>query len=349
MRIPVHLLVIPWAFLCPALAAPQVPAQQQRESKPISVNVEVVHLEVTVTDAKGNFRRDLKRENFRLLDEGAEQAITHFASVDSPAKILILVETGPAVYLIHRQHLIAAHMLLEGLAADDEVALATYDETIRLAVPFTQNKRAVQESLSRMEYILGRGDLNLYDNVAAALDWLAGAPGKKALVLLSTGLDNAPPSHWDALLARLGSSEVAIYSVGLGGELRDPDRRKKNKPAPLQDNVAQSFARSTKVLEALAQITGGRAFFPRKAEEFPAIYRQIATALRHQYSLGFEPQMRDGKFHRMFVQLLDEQGRVLGPFYAELGSQEKQVKGGLFPKRVLYRLYFRRGYVAPGG
>src|SRR5437879_6603057 len=107
-------------FLCfPAHSAAQNllqnPAPEPpQESKPqppyrMAVHVDLVNVEVTVTDARGNFVGDLARENFRVLDEGVPQPLTHFASVEAAAQVLVLVETGPAVYLIHQQHLLAAY------------------------------------------------------------------------------------------------------------------------------------------------------------------------------------------------------------------------------------------------
>lgn len=326
---------------------PPSSAAQEPESK-ISVRADLVNLDVTVTDARGNYVRNLKRESFRVLDEGQPQPITNFTPVEAPAQVLLLVETGPAVYLIHRQHLAAAHMLLNGLAADDSVALATYDSEARLLQPFTLDKRGLQGAIPSLRYSMGRSELNLFGSLAAALDWLAATPGKKSLVLLTTGLDDGPPSRWETLLEKLRSSEAAIYPVALGGELRDPPD--KNKPAgPDALRVAESFARADQMLKEMAQVTGGQAFFPRRPADFESTYKQIATILRHTYRLGFPPPARDGKFHRVLVQLLDDKGQVLGPFYADLepAPDQKPRAKGLLPKSIKYRLFFRRGYLAP--
>jgi len=332
-------------FACPTfllshallgLAAQAQPPPQKPELVPdaafrVTARVELVNLEVTVADGSGNFVRDLKRENFRILDEGAEQPITHFAPVEAPAQVLLLVETSPAVYLIHRQHLEAAYALLNGLAPDDRVALATYDRAARVALNFTQDKRALERALVGLRYNLGMAQLNLFDAISAALDWLAPVPGKRAIVLLSTGLDSAGRG-WDSLTSKLRSSEVVLYPVALGGDLRDFEGKKKGKAAPDSPQAASlSFAEANRVLEALAQLTGGRAYFPRDGRDFPEIYARIASTLRHQYSLGFPPPARDARVHKIEVQLLDARGRLLAP------------AGG----RAAYRIAARQGYLAP--
>jgi VWFA-related protein len=329
---------LPRFVLVLAALATVAPARPQ-----ISTRVELVNVDVTVIDARGNFVRGLKRENFRILDNGAEQPITHFASIDAPATVLVLVETSPAVFMLHRQHLDAAYALLGGLAPEDQAALATYDESARLLLPFSADKRALQRAIGNLRYNLGRGDLRFYDALVAALGWLEPIPGKKALVLLTTGLDTSG-RPWQEIAERFRASEVTVYGVALGGELRDF----RGPPEAQQ----LSFEESDCVLREIGEITGGRVFFPRKTEELPDIYRTIASTLRHRYSLGFAPPARDAKFHRIFVQLRDDRGRLLGPFYPELEAAATNESGtnrapSSDKTRVKYRIHARRGYVAP--
>lgn len=340
----------PSAFLAllVLLLSPGVQSQQPEPQQRITARVELVNVDVTVTDAKGNFVRGLKQENFRILDEGTEQRITNFAPVEAPAAVLVLVETSPAVYLIHQQHLTSAYALLDGLAADDLVALAGYDQSPRLLLPFSADKRALQAALGGLRYNLGSGELRLYDAVTAATEWLRSLPGKKALVLLSTGLDTSGKAQWDALAEKLRAGDVTLYPIALGGELRDFRGTPDAPVAPASQQL--SFEEASRVLREMAETTGGQAFFPRSAGEFPGIYKQIATTLRHRYSLSFVPQARDGRYHRIWVQLVDDRGRVLGPWPAENAAspaKNRSARGGLSPKRVRYRLYTRRGYLAP--
>jgi VWFA-related protein len=273
------------ALVCPAARGPapcQAPAagqnaeSQPQRPHPIAVRVDLVNVEVTVTDAQGKFVAGLARENFRVRDEGVERPITHFSSAEAPAQVLVLVETGPAVYLIHRQHLEAAYALLEGLAADDLVALGTYDSVARLALNFTQDKGALAAAMDGLRYNLGMAQLNLLEALGAALDWLAPLPGRKAIVLLSTGLDSSGPGRWEELAQKLRASEVVILPVALGGELREPSRsrvRRKagsvSRAAPANKDAGPSFAQADRALEAIAQATGGRAYFPRDAPRLP--------------------------------------------------------------------------------
>lgn len=289
---------------------------------------DLVSLEVTVTDRRGEFVAGLARENFRVLDEGAPQAITHFSAVEAPARIQLIVETSPAVYLVHRQHLVASGALLAGLAPDDQVALAAYDERLHPLLGFSADRRALAGALAGLRYNLGTTVLNLSGSLGAAIGQLDALPGRRAVVLLSTGLDTGPPELREALWQRLRASEAVIYTIALGGDLREHRQPARNESASAP--AALSFEEADRLLRRLAEETGGQVFFPKRAEEFEAIYRRVASALRHQYSIGFAPAAKDGTFRRVEVQVVDDHGRVLAP-----------------GRRARYRIHHRAGYVAP--
>ena len=298
--------------------------------QPLRVNTEIVQLNVSVLAAGGDFVSGLKRKNFRVLDGGVEQPLVFFAPTDAPAQILVMVETGPAVYLIQNQHIAAAYALLQGLAPDDQVSLVTYDQAPRAVLAFTPDKNALLSALGQIQFSVGMGDLNFYDSISTVLDWIAPVNGKKALVLLTTGIDSSSPGRWEALVRKLRASDVVIFPVALGGWLRRPPEKKKN--APAQPTAAtQIFANADQALLSLAAMTGGRAFFPDSAKDFVPAYHQIAAALRHQYLLGIAPE-HDGKIHPLTVQVLDSNGQ---PFVTD-------------GKKAAYRIFSREGYLAPG-
>lgn len=301
---------------------------------------------MSVTDAKGNFIAGLSREQFHVYDEGAEQPITNFDSIDTPAQILLLVETSPAVYLIHREHLEAAYQLLAGLARDDQIALDTYDDSLHPLLPFSTEKAGVAAALGEVRYALGTARLNLYQSLTRALDELAVMSGKRAVVLLSTGLDEsqneaagensssgAENKEWEKLVAHLRAAGVVVYPVALGGELRHAGRGDSRRAGPggAKAQVSAGFERADRALREMAQLSGGLVFFPRDASDFNTIYRRISEALRHEYSLGFIPPNRDARYHHLEVRVFDSRGRQIAPGEGRSG----------------YQLRARPGYVAP--
>ncbi|MFZ0883587.1 MAG: VWA domain-containing protein [Candidatus Acidiferrales bacterium] len=300
------------------------------EQQPLRVATDTVKINVSVMGNSGDFIAGLEQKNFRVLDNGTEQPITFFAPTDAPAQILVMVETSPAVYLIQDEHITAASALVQGLAAEDQVALVTYAQEPHAVLAFTADKTALTAALGQLQYTLGMGQLNFFDSVSTVLDWIAPLPGKKALVLLTTGLDSSPPARWDALVQKLRAQDVVIFPVALGGSIRRPLDKRKKLSAPANES-ALSFQDADRALFALADMTGGNAFFPMTPKDFFPVYHEIAAALRHQYLLGIAPA-HDGKFHPLSVQVLDDTG-------------QPAPKEG---KNSVYRVFARQGYSAPG-
>lgn len=330
-------------LLAPAILLCSVPAclQAQEPAQPVQAGIqattEIVKIDVSVLDHHGNFLSGLAKQQFRVLDDNLEQPIVFFTPVEAPAQVLVLLETSPAVYMISAGHLSAAYALLEGLAPDDQIALVSYAQEPRALLAFTQDKSAFAAALGNIQYMLGMGNLNFFDSISTVIDWLAPVNGKKAVVLLTTGLDSSPPERWDALIEKLRSSDVVLFPVALGGTLRQPAPKKKkaSKPEPKEDERSEppnplSFAKANGDLVALAKITGGHAYFPESPADFVRIYSQIAAALRHQYLVGIAPQ-HDGKFHSLTVQVLNDETH----------------SGGASGRNSEYQVFAREGYLAP--
>ncbi len=330
------------AAVYPARGGAQTAAQAPIENQPLAVRTDLVRLDVSVLDKHGKFVGGLTKDNFRVLDNGVEQPIALFAPVEAPAHVLVMIETSPAVYLIHDEHLAAAYALTQGLDPADQVALVTYSDKPRETLGFTTSKSALLSALNSLQFMIGMGQLNFYDSLSAVLGSFPPSEGKSAVVLLTTGIDSSPASRWQPLVRRLRSTDVVIFSVALGGVLRDDKnsnakRQSHMKEPPLASAQAADslghltgFARANRALELLARITGGRAYFPQSDDNFAAVYREIAAALRHQYVLGIVPA-RDGKFHPLTVEILLDG--------ADRGKRQ--------PRKSRYRVFSREGYIAP--
>jgi len=329
---------LPLLILALACIGPSnvVCAQEQPPPSPqaLTVATQLVFIDASVLDHQGNFVAGLTDRNFRILDNGAESRIVKFTPVEAPAQVLVMLETSPAVYLIHDQHLIAAYALVDGLAADDQVSLVSYDQEPHEVLKFTTDKSALLSALNGVQFTIGMGYLNFYDSISRTLDSLSPAGGKRALVILGTGLDSSPPGHWDELVRKLRGGDVVIFCVALGGVLRGsaaPPPKKSKKTAPPESGADQSFMKADSALRSLATITGGRTYFPQSDKDFVPIYHEIASALRHQYVIGVNPA-QDGQFHTLTVEPLDANGQPMNP------------PG----KKPAVRVFAREGYLAPG-
>src|SRR5216683_3663195 len=202
-------------------------AQPQHPAPPIRVTVNRVNVGVTVTDSTGHFVSGLRREDFHVFDNGVEQPITDFLPIEEPAQLVLLIESGPAVYFFGQGHFRAADTLLTSISPADRVAVAAYSNAPQLILGFTPDKAAARFALQNLNFNLGFAELNLSASVAATLDWLAPLAGKKTIVLLSTGVDTSPPENWQIVQQKLQTSDVRILAVSLSGDFRKPLKGKK--------------------------------------------------------------------------------------------------------------------------
>jgi Ca-activated chloride channel homolog len=275
------------------------------QGPPLRVNVNRVNVGVTVSDEHGRFVHDLSPADFRIFDNGVEQPVADFLSVDQPAQILLLIEGGPSVLFFAKSHVLAADRMVASLAADDRVAIATYTKGPEGVMDFTTDKVEARRALGGISFAQGFGELNLFASVAASVDALARYPGKKAIVLLSTGVDTSPDVNWNALLEKLQTSDVGIIAVSLSADMRKPVRKRKLTAKERADRaqLEAGFAEGDRSLRELGKATGGRVYFVSGEKEFAATYAEIADRLRHEYSLAFVPPLLDGKVHSLRVEV----------------------------------------------
>jgi Ca-activated chloride channel homolog len=302
------------------LATPALPQQQTA----IQVDVNRVNVGVIVTDAKGNFVEGLQANDFQIFDTGAAQPITDFAPVDAPAQVLLLLEAGPAVYMLSDSHLFVASALLSGLSPGDRAAIVVYNNAPSTVMNYTTDKGTVQAALSTIQFALGFGDLNLGQSLSTVLDWLTRVPGKKSIVLVSSGVDTSPPNIIQPLVARLQTGDVRIFCVSMNGPLRNPQKGTKQQ----RHQTEQAFSQADAWLQTLAQASGGRAYFPLNAKAFQETYGQIAQLVRHEYSLAFAPPQPDGAIHQINVKVVP-------------------TTSGPNNNPAIFRIDHRQAYVAP--
>jgi VWFA-related protein len=314
------------ALLC-IIAAARAQETPPAQDQSIHVSVDRVNVGVIVTDSAGNFVEGLRREDFHLFDNTVEQAISDFTAIEEPAQVLLLIEAGPAVYLLEGGHLQAARSLLDGLSMGDHVAIVKYAESPTALLDFTTDKRAPLAAIGQLRFNLGFGALNLSASISKVLDWLGNAKGKKTIVLLSTGVDTSPMNETVLVLQQLKTSDVRLLAVSLLGGLQNPQPGgKKKSPAVNPGPSTVEFERANQLLKHMAESTGSRAYFPTSEKEFHSAYAEIAQLVRHEYSLAFAPPTRDGTVH--FIQV-------------RVGTPQAPV-----PLAAPYRIDHRQAYLA---
>jgi Ca-activated chloride channel family protein len=325
-------------ILCAPAALPARAQEPPADTYALRVDVRLVNVDVAVTDTGGHFVDHLTRDNFELYENGVRQDITHFAPTRAPVRVVLLVEMSPAVFLIKRDHLLAAYALLRALRPEDEVALVSYARDTRSLVPFTRDKSLVEERLNLLGgFGLGMAEMNLLDAVGDTLDWLTPVPHRTAILVIGTGLDSGSKTSWQDLQQRLGASQVTVFTLATGFLLRGEPEEGKNHRAAARatQDLEAVFADANARLRALAEASAGEAYFPESARELSAIYEAIGERLRNLYSLGYDPTntARDGSYRQISVRLVDEHGLEL----------TRDAEG----RPASLRVFARPGYFAP--
>ncbi|HEU5411318.1 MAG TPA: VWA domain-containing protein [Candidatus Acidoferrales bacterium] len=325
--------IIPLLLLMglPTLALCQQTGQLPRSDQVMRFSVGEVNVNVMVTDSHGHFVSGLRRSDFRVFDNGVEQPITSFSPNEEPSHVLVLIESGAEDYLlakVGRSLFADAAEFVKGIYSFDRVAIATYSDRAYLVWDFASNGPSVQVALKQLNTGLlhgasGSSGLVLSSSLAAALYWLRNVQGKKAVVLVSTGLDTSSPQERQFIENELSTSDIPVLAVSAFGDFRRlPPRRKLSADArEEQAFVKEGMVESDEWLRRLATASAGHAYFPSNTKEFQDAYARITQLIRGEYGIGFAPSLLDGKTHSITV-------RVKHPWYRS------------------YRLDNRRGYIA---
>lgn len=318
---------------------PKIPSKLSQRSKDeagadvsFKADTSVVNVDVAVLDNHGNPIPKIPRGNFRILEDNVPQTITQYATVQAPLTVAVVVEFSNRFQSTWSrgwfETLQAVYGFAQTLQKDDYIAIIAYDLRTEILCDFTNDKSKIGEAMQRLR-VPGFSESNMFDALGDTADRMSKIEGRKAILLITSGIDTFSKLTYDKARKSLQESAVPVYSIGILQLARQQaEARGANTIDFLQgDNELRTFARET----------GGQAFFPRFQGEMPNVFQQINQSLRNQYSLGYSPtnQARDGKFRKITVQLVNpatnEPLRV---------SDEKG-------KPIKYTIIAKAGYTAP--
>lgn len=312
----------------------QAPQSQTSPGFSIAVTVPVVSVDVVVTDNNGNYLKDLKKENFRISEDGTVQTITNFGASEAPITIVLLLEFSQLGYEVFSYNAVnwAAGFLGE-LKPNDWVALETFNMRSNVEVDFTHNRDEIMQGLSTL-YFPPFHESNLFDAVADVLDRIKDVKGKKAVLVLASGMDTFSRLTLDKVMQRIRETDATIFTVGVGEQLFIWAEATAGMGGGFGQQL--NYLQAENQLKTFAAMTGGRSWLPRFDGEIPGIMQDVATSLRNQYSMAYSPTNAtlDGKYRKIKVELLAPDG---GPLTV-LDQKGKKVK---------FQVYARQGYTAP--
>ena len=247
----------------------QPPGQERPYT--IRTTARLVLLDVSVKDASGGLAGGLSKENFEVRENGKPQQITQFAHADMPVTVGLVVDESGSMQHKQPDVITAALVFIGASNPQDEIFVINFNEKARRGLPdiqlFSDNLSQLRDALWRG---VPQGRTALYDAVEMALHQLDfGRRDKKTLIVISDGGDNVSATSLQQLTREVLETVATIYTIGIYDE-DDPDKN----PA---------------VLNRIAHISGGGAYFPKKLDEIAPICREIAKDIRSRYTIGYVP------------------------------------------------------------
>jgi Ca-activated chloride channel family protein len=260
--------------------------------KPIIGHTDLVTVTVTVTDMYGRFVTGLGKNAFTVLDDKANQDILFFSDEDAPVSLGVVFDvsgsmSGDKISKARE----ALSRFIDTSHNRDEYFLIGFNQRAQLLLNRTRDSDALLEKLT---FVQTKGNTALYDATYLGVERVTrGSHPKRAILLISDGQDNSSRYTFSEVKRMLKESDVIIYAVGIvggGGSELDMQGRA--------------------ILEELAGVSGGKAFFPSTSAEMNDTFERIALELRTQYSISYKPSnfTNDGKWHKIKVKVQPPRG-----------------------------------------
>jgi Ca-activated chloride channel family protein len=256
--------------------------------------VELVSLNVSVTDGSGKYITDLDQPDFEVFEDGARQNITFFSRKQQPIALAVLLDTSNSMEDKMATAQEAAVGFARRLQPDDVAEVIDFSSQVRIIQGFTNNAAELEKAIRSTR---ADGSTALYNAIYISLKELKKVKARtedeirrQAIVVLSDGDDTSSLLPYEEVLDLAKRSETAIYTIGLREQ---------------RETARASFKEAEYVLKQLAQETGGRSFFPTTVNELPKIYEQISQELSTLYSVAYSSRnpSRNGAWRRIVVRL----------------------------------------------
>jgi len=256
--------------------------------------VELVSLNVTVTDNTGRLITGLNQEDFQVFEDGAKQDITFFTRSQLPIALALLLDTSASMDTKLGTAQEAAIGFAKRLRTQDLASVIDFDSRVVILQPFTNDGAALEKAIRETS---AGGSTSLYNAAYIALNEMKKLRARsveeirrQAIVVLSDGEDTSSLLPFEEVLELAKRSVTGIYAIGLRAK---------------EPRVMSTFNEADFVLKSLSQETGGRAFFPQSVGELDAIYSQIGDELASQYTVGYTSKnpRRNGAWRRIVLRI----------------------------------------------
>jgi VWFA-related protein len=307
---------------------PQKPGDKKdQEGFKIGVEVNLVTVPVTVRNPGGGFIKALPQSAFRILEDGQEQEILTFSQEDVPTRIALVLDISGSVRLEWGSIKHATKKFVENLKPEDKFSLITFNEETRLKMDWGSKPDRLDPVLTS---VYCKGGTNLWDAIwVVSTDGFKNIREKKAVILMSDGLDTNSSVSYNEMLDAAIRSEAMIYIVSKTEAVRNSLMFEMAKER-LYNIPNEAFVQADLALRKIAYETGGRVLYPNNFGQLDNIYAEVDDELRNQYTIAYisTNKIKDGSYRRIQVQVNHPTAQLAARpgYYApnELPSAHKQ-------------------------
>jgi Ca-activated chloride channel homolog len=280
--------------LVPFLAAAQAPPRPTPRPPTFEVGIEVINLNVSITDARNRYVTDLLEKQFAVFEDGVRQELMLFSHENLPISLVLMMDCSASMDEKLKVAQDAAVGFVKTLGPQDLAEVVQFNDRRTVLQDFTSDHGLLEQAIRRTE---ASGPTALHNALYVSLKELDKQKSgrqlrRRAIVLLSDGEDTASLVSDDQVLELARKTEIAIYAISL-------------RPGRSQDRNRLAFSQATHLLTTLSQETGGQVHFPNSLSELDLVYARVAEELRTQYTLGYvsSNKRRDGKWRRIVVRV----------------------------------------------
>ena len=266
--------------------------------------VDVVALNVVVTDGQQKFVTGLDAADFAVFEDGIRQELSFFASSAVPLDLALLIDTSASMTDKIATVQQAAVGFASTLGAEDRVIVVDIKDGAKIVAPLGSELDAAKQAILATA---AKGGTALYNGLYLTIKEMVrhrkgnGEVRRQAIVVLSDGEDTASLMSFEDVMALAKESGIAIYTIQLKSKYAAPTA---------VVNRQKYFSQSDFAMKAFAQETGARSFFPATIDDLAGVYGLIAEELANHYSLGYTSKnpRRDGAYRRVVVRVNDRPG-----------------------------------------
>ena len=278
------------------------PAQGQEPNiEVVRVSTDLVTVPVMVKTRAGGYVPNLQVEDFRVYEDAVEQQISHFETIDKPFTVVLMLDISDSTRIELQDIQNAAVAFLKQLRPDDRALVVAFDKQVVRLTPIIGDTRLLSDAINKAK---AGGGTALYDAIDTVISsYLKAASGRKAIVLLTDGIDTSSVrTTYDSTAALANEQYALIYPIQwntpdnfLGRQLARGDNTAVigvTYTTPKGESLRQAYTRGTEYLRLLARTSGGRFQQAEKLKSLERSFAQIAEELRQQYELGYYPRNR---------------------------------------------------------